>query len=141
MDLIPNEILYQVCNYLDPSELAMCKGVSRKTRNVVSDVIRRRTKKLIQNNLFKKERKKLSWLNDRNYFIYNTLRSAIDYGEIEGYTYCNITLLYINDRFINVMKLNENLEEEVKDILILQVPRNNSSSDFNSKIYPEETVN
>lgn len=124
MDNIPNEILYQVCNYLDPSELALCKGVSRKTRLITSSVLRWRTDELIQHQLFRKEKKKFTWLNEKNYFIYDTLATAIDFGEMEGYTYSIITLLYINDRFISVLKLNEDLEENVKNIMILQVPEN-----------------
>ena len=74
---LPTDLFYNIFDFLQDEDLVKTKKICKKISNITKMKIRTMTKNIIKDDIFKKDFKKLTWLNEHNFYLLKTVRKCI----------------------------------------------------------------
>lgn len=107
------DILFRILSYLTDDDLMHVTNVSKSFYIISNYILRSKNSKLMKHSLFKKDKKILTWLNDKNYKINYTLRSCIDGNRLTK-EYLDLKIFYIGEYYVE--NINDNLDNIKKTL-------------------------
>lgn len=105
--MLPIDLLFKIFDYLENDDLIIIKCSNKSTYNVATDIIRRRTKKLINDSYFDQDKDRFNFLNDKNFYIFDILARSL-YTRCLTDKYLSLRVFFLREKYLKPMIENKN---------------------------------
>lgn len=118
---LPTDIFYNILDYLHDEHLLKTKSICKKLYNITNMKIKTMTFNLIKDDIFKKDFKKLKWLNEHKFYLLDTLKTCLRKKHLTN-TFHLLSFIYLENFLSKTIQL---FDQMVFNDLLLNKKLNN----------------